>query len=117
MFNCRVLVKYNTVVILNASVLLVGHLYLTVRKSINLVFDEEIVVIVSLIVEESCLYLGTRCINQFYVQQATIAALVFPCLFLMLLCYSCFDPPIKQKSVQRFYWSVGFARFELIHKV
>jgi hypothetical protein len=67
-FNGGVLVKNNTIIILDACVLLVRHLHLTICKSVDLVFDQKIIVIVSLIIEEGRLDLGACRVNQFDIQ-------------------------------------------------
>lgn len=58
MFNCRVLVKDDAVIVLNACVLLVGHLDLAVGESVDLIFEQKVVVVVSLVVEKCSLNLG-----------------------------------------------------------
>ena len=58
MFNCRVLVKDDAVIVLNARVFLVGHLDLAVGESVDLIFEQKVVVVVSLVVEKCSLNLG-----------------------------------------------------------
>jgi len=57
-FNCRVLVKDDAVIVLNARVFLVGHLDLAVGESVDLIFEQKVVVVVSLVVEKGSLNLG-----------------------------------------------------------
>lgn len=95
MFNRRVLIEYDAVVILDARVFLISHFNLTVRKGVYLVFKQEIVVVVRLVIEKCCLDLGADSVNQFDIEQTAIAPLIFPCLFLMFLCYASFNFPIE----------------------
>ncbi len=99
MFNSGVLVKNDTIVVLYACVLLVRHLHLSVCKSVDLVFDQKIIVVVSLIIEEGRLDLGACRVNQFDIEQTAVASLIFPSLFLVLLCDASFYLPIEKKRV------------------
>lgn len=100
MLNSRVLIKYNTVIIFDAGVLLICHFYLTVCKSVNLVFYKRVVMIISLIVEKCCLDLSTYIINQLNIQQTPTATLIFPRFFLMFFSHTRFYFPVKKKCIQ-----------------
>ncbi len=63
-FNFRLLVEDNRVVVLYTCVFLVCHFDLAVCKQVNLVFNQNLVVVVCLLVEESTLDLGPLIVNQ-----------------------------------------------------
>jgi hypothetical protein len=100
LFDLRLLVKDDGVVILDAGVSLVCHLDLAICKEVNFVLYKHCVVMIGLIVEERCLDLSALAIDQFHVQQGAVAASVLPGLFVVLLGDPSLDLPIEEESVQ-----------------
>jgi len=110
MLNRRVLIKDNSVLILDASVFLVRHFNLPVRECVHLVLLQVGLIVLGLVIEESGLDLRAKTIYQLYVEETARASCILPWFLLMFLCDSGFYLPIEQERIQRLYCCEGAAR-------
>jgi hypothetical protein len=106
LLDVSILVHNHAVVILDAWVLLVGHLYDPIGEQIHFVLLKEVVVLISLFLEEGCLYLSTSVVDEVNVQQTAWSFCVFPLFLGMLLCDPSLDLPVEEESVEGFDGSV-----------
>ena len=99
LFDLAILVKDDTVVVLDRGVLLVGHLDLSIGAKVHLVFLKHSHIFVGLIIEKSGLNLRALVVDQLNVQKGAFSTSIFPLFESVLFGDSGLDLPVKEKGI------------------
>jgi hypothetical protein len=111
MLDCRIFVENDTVVVFNACEFLISNFDLAIRKSVDLIFDKNQVILISLLIEKCGLNLGPRLVHQLNIQQTARGLHVLPVFLWVFFGDPRFNLPIEHECIERLNLGVVAVRY------